>query len=52
MSVSEVAEYLSVRESWVYDNWRAEGIPFFRIGNQLRASRVDLDDWLASRRAA
>lgn len=52
MSVPEVAEYLGIRESWIYDNWRNEAIPFFRIGNQLRARRAELDDWLTSQRAS
>jgi excisionase family DNA binding protein len=52
LSVSEVAEYLGIRQSWIYDNWRTEAIPFLRIGNQLRARRDDLDDWLKAQRAA
>ena len=52
LSVSEVAEYLGIRKSWIYDNWQNEAIPFFRIGNQLRARPTELDDWLNSQRAA
>ena len=47
-----VAEYLGIRESWIYDNWRKEALPFFRIGNQLRARRAELEDWLKGQRAA
>lgn len=51
MNTAEVAAYLGVTESWVRDNWRRHGIPFFRLGWQLRAKRSELDKWLSKQRA-
>ncbi|GAA0945897.1 helix-turn-helix domain-containing protein [Actinocorallia libanotica] len=52
LNVEEVSNYLGVRTSWIYDNWKAEGIPFLRIGGQLRARYADLERWLDSQQAA
>ena len=51
MTVSEVAEYLGKPLSWVYGNWKTEGIPFKRIGNQLRCRPNDLELWIDSQAA-
>ncbi|MGI5165111.1 helix-turn-helix domain-containing protein [Spirillospora sp. CA-253888] len=50
MTVPAVAAYLNVKVSWVYDHRRE--LPFFKVGNQLRARRTDLDQWLTGQRAA
>ncbi|MWK34593.1 helix-turn-helix domain-containing protein [Actinomadura sp. J1-007] len=50
MDVPAVAAYLNVKTSWVYDHRRE--LPFFKVGNQLRARRTDLDQWLTGQRAA
>jgi excisionase family DNA binding protein len=52
MNTPEVAEYLGMKESWVRDNWRSQGIPFFRLGGQLRTKRNEVDQWLKGQRAA
>lgn len=52
LDLQGVATYLGVKKSWVYDNWRREGIPFLKIGGQLRARRADLDKWLNGKWAA
>ncbi|MFF8728304.1 helix-turn-helix domain-containing protein [Streptomyces sp. NPDC015171] len=46
MSVDDVADYLSKPRSWVYGNWRAEQIPFRKVGQSLRCRPADLDRWL------
>ncbi|MCJ0870292.1 helix-turn-helix domain-containing protein [Streptomyces sp. AP-93] len=46
MSLDEVATYLAKPKSWVYANWRSQGIPFKKVGNGLRCRRGDLSDWL------
>ncbi|WP_347882533.1 helix-turn-helix domain-containing protein [Streptomyces hygroscopicus] len=46
MSTDDVAKYLAMPKSWVYGNWRSQGIPFKRVGNALRCRMGDLDDWL------
>lgn len=45
MTVTDVATYLGKPHSWVYSQWRAVGIPFRRVGNQLRCRPVDLERW-------
>ncbi|MFD0384482.1 helix-turn-helix domain-containing protein [Streptomyces stramineus] len=45
MTATDVAEYLGKPMSWVYNEWRGVGIPFKRIGNQLRCRQADLEDW-------
>ncbi|MFB1041471.1 helix-turn-helix domain-containing protein [Streptomyces chrestomyceticus] len=46
MTVDEVAEYLTVTRSWVYDNWKREEIPFRKIGQALRCRPNDLELWI------
>lgn len=52
MNTPEVADFLGMKESWVRDNWLSQGIPFYRLGGQLRAKRSELDRWLQGQRAA
>ncbi|MGC2998604.1 hypothetical protein ACPF8X_09520 [Streptomyces sp. G35A] len=35
MTVDEVANYLNKPRSWVYGNWKAEQIPFRKVGQSL-----------------
>jgi excisionase family DNA binding protein len=46
MKVGDVADYLRVPLSWVYESSRKRGIPFKRIGRHLRIRRCDLDNWV------
>ncbi|WP_335939345.1 helix-turn-helix domain-containing protein [Streptomyces sp. PTD5-9] len=46
MSPDDVARYLVRPKSWVYGNWRSQGIPFKKVGNALRCRLVDLNEWL------
>lgn len=46
MSLDDVANFLLKPKSWVYGNWRSQGIPFKKIGNSLRCRATDLDAWL------
>lgn len=46
MSPDDVAKYLVKPKSWVYGNWRSQGIPFKKVGNALRCRMVDLNEWL------
>ena len=52
LTLDEVAAYLDKSKDWLYHNWRTEGIPFKRIGNQLRCRLRDLDDWIDRQAAA
>ncbi|GAB2704177.1 hypothetical protein GCM10010442_23250 [Kitasatospora kifunensis] len=46
MDVQQVANYLNKPRSWVYENWRPEGIPFKKIGQSLRCRPADLERWI------
>jgi excisionase family DNA binding protein len=46
LGVEDVAAYLDKPKSWVYGNWREQGIPFRKIGNQLRCRPTDLEEWI------
>ncbi|MFF4223216.1 helix-turn-helix domain-containing protein [Streptomyces abikoensis] len=46
MTVDEIAQYLKKPKSWVYNEWRSVGIPFKRIGTQLRCRQTDFDKWV------
>lgn len=46
MTVDDVADYLSKPRSWVYGNWKAEQIPFRKVGQSLRCRPADLEKWL------
>ncbi|GHF63758.1 hypothetical protein GCM10010218_51440 [Streptomyces mashuensis] len=45
MTVGDVADYLSVPKSWVYDNWKRQTIPFRKVGQSLRCRPADLEKW-------
>jgi len=51
MTVAETADYLNVKISWVYDQWRDKEIPFKKVGQGLRVRRTELDTWLDSQAA-
>lgn len=51
MTAADVAELLGKPLSWVYNEWRSAGIPFKRIGNQLRCRPTDLDQWIDQQKA-
>lgn len=46
MTVADVAAYLSVKPSWVYEAVRSKALPHFKIGNHLRFRREAIDTWL------
>ncbi len=52
INVAEVAGFLGVKVSWVYDNYRSEGIPSYRVGRGLRFRQSDLEKWLDARKDA
>ena len=49
ITAEDVAELLSVKKSWVYDNHVNLGIPSIKLGHLVRFRRVDVLDWVASR---
>jgi excisionase family DNA binding protein len=46
LSTKEIAEYLNVKVSWIYDN--SHSLPVIRIGRSLKARRADLDAFIES----
>jgi excisionase family DNA binding protein len=46
LTLAEVARYLRKPNGWVYANWQSAGLPFKRIGNQLRMREAELEDWI------
>lgn len=46
LTLDEVSEYLNKPRSWVYGNWKKEGIPFRKVGQSLRCRPGDLEKWL------
>ncbi|MEU6926873.1 helix-turn-helix domain-containing protein [Streptomyces sp. NPDC046631] len=47
--VRELATLLGKPTSWVYDNYVKEGVPSFRVGQQLRFSPAEVRLWLEER---
>ena len=51
LTAKEVAQLLSVPESWVREATRAERIPYIALGRYRRYSRQAIDAWLEEQRA-
>ena len=52
-TVSQIAEFLQVPNSWVYERTRRRGIeriPHFKLGKYLRFSRSEVFDWVQRQR--
>lgn len=52
-TVSQIAEFLQVPDSWVYQRTRRRGvdrIPHFKLGKYLRFSRSEVLDWVQRQR--
>jgi len=45
-TIPEVAEYLKMSKSKVYDLVKRQKIPYIRIGRNVRIRQSDLDKWL------
>ena len=52
VTIKEAAEHIGKTPSWMYDNWRKERIPAYRIGGQLRFRILELDTWIEKQREA
>jgi len=52
-TVSDIAEYLQVPKSWVYERTRRRGIEriaHFKLGKYLRFSKLEVLDWIQHQR--
>jgi excisionase family DNA binding protein len=50
MTAADIAEYLAVKRSWVYDNYKLLNIPHMFVGKKVRFRQSEIDQWLDSRR--
>lgn len=49
LTLKEIAEYLQVKESTIYQ-WTHQGyIPYLKLGNQLRFRLAKIEEWLDKR---
>jgi excisionase family DNA binding protein len=46
LTVDEVAEYLKVPKSWIYERTRTRAIPVRKIGNHVRIPRNEFLAWI------
>jgi excisionase family DNA binding protein len=46
MTATEVAAYLKVHRLTVYRLVRSRGLPYFRVGWEIRFRRADIDEWI------
>jgi excisionase family DNA binding protein len=46
--VKELAGYLKVNESWVYNQVHLKTIPHFKCGKYLRFKKSNIDKWIDS----
>jgi excisionase family DNA binding protein len=48
MDVKELAEYLKVKHSWVYEKIHTRQIPFRKVGKFPRFKKKHIDIWLCN----
>ncbi|MEU6080105.1 helix-turn-helix domain-containing protein [Streptomyces sp. NPDC047108] len=46
LTPAETAEFLAVKLSTLYSNWRVWGLKGYRVGKHLRFRERDLENWL------
>lgn len=52
IGVEELAAFLAVPATWVYERTSARAIPHFRVGRYIRFRASDVESWLSDQRAA
>jgi excisionase family DNA binding protein len=45
-TANELAEYLKVKQSWVYDRVKKKAVPHFKLGKYLRFKKSAIDRWI------
>ena len=50
-TVRETADLLKVKPQRVYSLLRGSGLPFIRLGRQIRIEETALDNWLSEHRS-
>ena len=51
MTVQDVAEYLKLGKTKIYQYVQKGKIPGYKVGGQWRFSREEIDDWIKSGKA-
>ena len=46
LTVDELAQYLKVKKSWIYQKVHANEIKYHKVGNHLRFKRSEIDNGL------
>ncbi len=46
LDVDGLAEYLSVKSNWIYQQTHLNAIPYHKLGSQLRFRKREIDKWL------
>jgi excisionase family DNA binding protein len=46
--VKVLAEYLRVSEKWIYEQTHLKTIPHYKLNNQLRFRKKEIDKWMAN----
>ena len=49
LTVEQLAEWLQVPKSWVYDRTYRDEIPHYKLGNHLRFDVIVIEKWLKER---
>lgn len=47
-TVVDVSKYLSVDPKWIYQQTHLKTIPHFKLNNQLRFRKAEIDKWIDS----
>jgi excisionase family DNA binding protein len=50
LTARQVAEYLGLRENWVYDRAIAGDLPSYKLGGSRRFRSSEIEAWLRDRR--
>ena len=50
ITLSEAAEYLCSKKSWLYQNHKCLKIPSYNVGRKLLFKTSELDIWLSSQK--
>ncbi len=45
-TVKTLAKYLEVSEKWIYERIQFKEIPYYKIGGNVRFSKIDIATWL------
>ncbi len=51
LSVQDVADWLNVKPSWVFDHHGVDGLPSVTVGRHVRFRRGDVEAWLAGQQS-